>query len=160
MNDFVPKPLRPEELFAALARAGVGDSSVGIESNFSPVLPPKETIRLDLEAAMRDIGDAELFATMAGMLLGEWNDHLARVERALQDGDAHELRMHAHTLKSLLAMFHADAARRHAMEIENATISVENVDWPHCQHLYLSLKDEMAHIRPDLERFVERRVMP
>ena len=68
--------------------------------------------------------------------------------------------MHAHTLKSLLAMFHADTARLYAMEIESAALSVERVDWSHCQHLYLALKDEMAHIRPDLQRFVETRVMP
>lgn len=158
MNDFVPKPLRPDELFAALARAGVGQADVAFSAPVEPVR--KELVRLDLEAALRDIGDTDLFVTMAGMLLGEWDEHLARVERALGANDPHELRMHAHTLKSLLAMFHADAARRHAMEIESAVLSVENVDWPHCHHLYLLLKDEMAHIRPDLERFVETRVIP
>jgi len=159
MNDFIAKPLRPEELFATLARAGIGEGGDVSVPVAAPVVR-KESVRLDLEAALRDIGDADLFATMAGMLLGEWDDHLGRVEHALNGEDPHELRMHAHTLKSLLAMFHADTARLYAMEIESAALSVERVDWSHCQHLYLALKDEMTHIRPDLQRFVETRVMP
>ena len=120
----------------------------------------KDAIRLDLKAALQDIGDADLFATMAAMLLSEWDEHLGRVNRALLASDSHELRMHTHTLKGLLAMFHAEQARRRAMEMENAAMSVENTDWASCHRLYVELAEEMAQIRPAIKQFVETRVLP
>ncbi|MDP3539863.1 MAG: response regulator [Azonexus sp.] len=158
MNDFVAKPLRPEQLFAALARAS-GAMEIAELTDLGLTVA-KEAVRLDLAAALRDIGDIDLFATMAGMLLSEWDDHLARVQKALAASDAQELRMHAHTLKSLLAMFHADQARRQAMEIEHAAMSADTMDWPSCQRLCAELAAEMVQIRPALQSFVETRVIP
>ncbi len=158
MNDYVAKPLRPDVLFAALARAN-DEAFDGRKSIFS-VQPNNEKVSLDLKTALKDIGDADLFATMASMLLSEWDEHLARVNKALMEADAHELRLHAHTLKGLLAMFHAEQARRRAMEMENAAISFENVDWANCRRLYTELAEAMAQIRPEMEAFVETRVIP
>ena len=158
MNDYVAKPLRPEELYAAIARAG-GDSS-------GPVLAEQvaqqagDEARLDLKAALRDIGDVELLSTMVGMLLAEWNEHLERVNTALAVSDAPGLRMHAHTLKSLLAMFHADSARRLAMEIEQLAQSSEVVDWAKCLRLHAELVDELAQLKPALEQFAATRLIP
>jgi HPt (histidine-containing phosphotransfer) domain-containing protein len=68
--------------------------------------------------------------------------------------------MHAHTVKSLLAMFHAENARRRAMEIEQAAMAVENVDWSNCRRLYAALLEEMTRIKPVLQRYVETRLIP
>jgi len=157
MNDYVAKPLRPEDLTAALARA---EGAAGGE--------PEELIgaligtsaQLDLAAALQDIGEPDLFATMAGMFLGEWDAHLGRLRAAIDATDAHEVRMHAHTLKSLLAMFHAEHARRRAMEIEQAALAAESVDWGGCRRLYGALVDEMNLIKPTFARYVETRVIP
>jgi protein-histidine pros-kinase len=158
MNDFVAKPLRPDLLSAALVRAGSGLSE-------PLALPLAETaeqadVQLDLRGALRDIGDAELFATMASMLFAEWDEHVARVGKALQAVDVGALRMHAHTLKSLLAMFHAEAARRLAMELETAAMLPEKVDWSACRAIYQSLAEEMARLRPLFEQYVTTRVIP
>ena len=157
MNDYVAKPLRPEELFAALGRVRSGG---GEESFVFSAAPAGSATRLDLGAALRDIGEPELFSTMAGMLLSEWDAHLGRVVSAIDTADAHELRMHAHTLKSLLAMFHAENARRRAMELEQAAGAGENIDWPNCRRLYAGLLDEMSQIKPTLQRYVETRLIP
>lgn len=156
MNDFVAKPLRTEELFAALARA------CGEE-----VLPPTleapksdQGVRLDLRAAIRDIGDADLFSTMSAMLLSEWDDHLQHLQEALDSSDQSALRMHSHTIKSLLAMLHAEPARRYAMEIEQRSLPAEVVDWPRCRELCGALLDEMKQIKPALIEFVETSVIP
>ncbi|EKE17662.1 MAG: hypothetical protein ACD_10C00329G0001 [uncultured bacterium] len=156
MNDYVAKPLRSEELFAALARAGKETfdgrgSLIGARASV-------DAAQLDLKAALDDIGgDAELFATMATMFLSEWDCHLERVNQALQASDAHELRMNTHTLKGLLAMFRAEHARRRAMEMENAAQSIESTDWTKCRRLFAELANEMAKIRPAITRFVETR---
>jgi len=158
MNDYVAKPLRPDDLYAAMARARNGeggDEPVGADG----VLIGAST-QLDLGAAMRDIGEPELFATMAGMLLSEWDAHLGRLRAAIDATDAHLTRMHAHTLKSLLAMFHAEHARRRAMEIEQAALVIENVDWSVCRRLYGALLEAMDLIKPAFLRYVETRVIP
>ena len=158
MNDYLTKPLRPDDLYAALARA-MGEEVGGTPLTIGEI-PVKEGVRLDLKAALHDIGDVDLFATMAGMLLSEWDGHLGRLQQALVDAEPRELRMHAHTLKSLLAMFHAELARRLAIEIEQAAMSAVGVDWTDCQRLYSELVSEMSEIRPALERFVATRVVP
>lgn len=162
MNDYVGKPLRPAELFAALERArGDAGAGNGLDSlAFGTVPADGEKGRIDIAAALRDIGDADLFATMAGMFLSEWDAHLGRVRAAIDAKDVHEARMHAHTVKSLLAMFHAENARRRAMEIEQAAMTVESVDWADCRRLYAALLDEMTLIRPVLQRYVETRLIP
>ena len=157
MNDYVAKPLRPEELAAALARAE--GAAEGEPEELVGALLGTST-QLDLAAALRDIGESELFATMAGMFLGEWDAHLGRLRAAIDVTDAHEARMHAHTLKSLLAMFHAEHARRRAMEIEQAALAAESVDWGACRRLYGALVDEMNLIKPAFARYVETRVIP
>ncbi len=158
MNDYVAKPLRSADLYAALERSRQGGWSDGMSD-----VPGEVTggvAQLDLAAALHDIGDPDLFLTMAGMLLSEWDSHLARVGAAIDARDAHETRMHAHTLKSLLAMFHAERSRRRAMEIEQATMATDAVDWANCRGLYAELIEEMARIKPGFSNFVETRVIP
>lgn len=158
MDDYVAKPLRPEELYAALARAGERGGIIdSLEVGGAPV---GVSTQLNLGAALQDIGEPELFVTMAGMLLSEWDAHLSRLCSAIDATNAHETRLHAHTVKSLLAMFHAEHARRRAMEIEQATLAVENVDWTACRRLYAALVEEMDLIKPTFARYVETRVIP
>ena len=157
MNDYVAKPLRPEVLYAALARAS--GEEPGIASVIGPVVVRTHASGLDLKSALDNLGDADLLATMAGMLLGEWDGHLGNLAQALAARDPVAVRLHAHTLKSLVAMFHAEGARRRSLEIEQAVMA-ENLDWLACEAGFAALRDEMARIRPHLQAFVETRVMP
>jgi protein-histidine pros-kinase len=157
MNDYVAKPLRPADLYAALARSRAGGTDISIDSGIAPA---RAGGQLDLAAALRDIGEPELFATMAGMFLSEWATHLGRLRAALDSADARELRLHSHTVKSLLAMFHAENARRFAAEIEQTVAAVENVNWEVCKRLHADLVDEMSRIKPLLQRYVDTRLIP
>lgn len=157
MNDYLAKPLRPAELEAALAR--VCGEDVAEPSGDHRLAEPAAS-GLDLRAALRDIGDVDLFATMVGMLLAEWDEHLARVSKALDAGDAEALRMHAHTLKSLLAMFHAEAARRQAMVLEAAAMDPAAIDWGGASQTFAALQGEMERVKPLLKQFVETHVIP
>lgn len=157
MNDYVAKPLRPEDLFAALARAS-GDES-GAISLVAPVAVRTHASGLDLKAALDNLGDVDLLATMAEMLLGEWQSHLDNLKRSLDARDIVAVRMHSHTLKSLVAMFHAEGARRHALAIEHAVMA-EELDWLACTTAFQALALEMERIRPHLQTFVETRLIP
>ena len=156
MNDYLGKPLRPEVLYSALDRAmgnAAGEAAQGAAAVGGAV-------SLDIRGALNDIGDVDLFSTMLGMLLSEWNEHLDRVDKALEAADAEGLRMHAHTLKSLLAMFRAEKARRIAMDLEHDAMAGDALDWSACRQLFGALRDELQHIRPVLERFASTRVIP
>jgi protein-histidine pros-kinase len=157
MTDFLTKPLRQSELLSALVRA-MDDVEEGPKPNASEL--SNQGGVLDLRGALHDIDDLDLLVTMARMFLSEWDEYLSRLDEALKALEPHELRMHAHTLKGLLAMFHAESARRRVMEIENAAMSVESVDWPACNVLYGELLVEMAKVQPELKAFIETRLIP
>jgi response regulator RpfG family c-di-GMP phosphodiesterase len=154
MNDYVSKPVRPDSLFAAIDR-GLGLAAAGDASPVEVVATPNLTATsLDLRAAMRDLGDRDLLMTMAGMLINEWDDHLERIQFSLRERNAGQLCMDAHTLKSLVAIFHGEAARRIALDLERAAKIAASVDWARCAELFNALLFEMARLKPEIERFV------
>jgi protein-histidine pros-kinase len=158
MNDYVSKPLRPELLYASLERAR-NEISEGVRSMIDEI-SVEDGCAIDLSSALKEIGDIALFSKMAGMFLAEWDEYLDRVRRAVEASDVHELRMHAHTLKSLLGMFHADVARRSALELESAATSVATVDWARCKQNLAQLESQMQAIYPELECFVSTGTLP
>jgi HPt (histidine-containing phosphotransfer) domain-containing protein len=94
MNDYVAKPIRGEELSAALKRArplrnrdaGPGTSEISLE--------PAALQNL------RDLGGAEFLAEVVDVFLADAPVLLASLRSSLEGGDAEELRRAAHTLKS------------------------------------------------------------
>ncbi len=153
MDDYVSKPIKPDELYAAMAR-GLGLESTPATARSDPAAEPTDTC-LDLAAAMRDLGDRNLLQTMAGMLVNEWDLHLLRIRTALGQRNAPQLCMDAHTIKSLLAIFHGEPSRRIALDLEHAAKSTDSVDWERCEQLAASLEREMARLKPEMERFVQ-----
>ncbi|MFZ4536554.1 response regulator [Propionivibrio sp.] len=152
MNDYVSKPINPKDLYAAIDR-GLGHESGKDSVQSEPARALTET-SLDLDAAMNDLGDRDLLQTMAGMLVNEWDQHLSRIQSDLRDKNAAQLFMDAHTLKSLLAIFHAEIARRIALDLEHAAKTVEGIDWGRCVQLADDLAREMTRLKPEMERFV------
>jgi len=158
MNDYLVKPLRPELLYAALQRVeSEGDVPESLFGGQTEI--PVPACALDLKSALENLGDVDLLATMAEMFLGEWRVNLDNLAAALADQDPVASRLHAHTLKGLLAMFHAEQARQHALELEHCAMQ-DHVDWARCRDVFHSLAAEMESIRPRLQSFVESRVIP
>ena len=159
MNDYVAKPLRPVELDAALARYRDylgGDLPVPRMAVSSPALPGGAEVSLDLPAALADLGDVELLLTMARMLVGEWDQHTERIAQRLRERNAAALCIDAHTLKSLLAIFHAHKARRRALELEEAAKKGGEADWPAITAQAEVLLAELKRLKPEMQGFVER----
>ncbi|MCL2346299.1 MAG: response regulator [Desulfobulbus sp.] len=156
MDDYLTKPLRAPELAAALARARGGEDEP--DSASAPETLTRSV--LDLQGALHEIGDTDLFVTMARMLLNEWDGHLDAVHQALTAEDSNDLRLYAHTLKSLLAMFHAETARRQALALESAAQPGSDPDWAACRRDFAILVDEMERIRPLLDQFVATGAIP
>jgi PAS domain S-box-containing protein len=94
MNDYVAKPIRGDELAAALKRArplarGDGD-------------PGEGEVNLDAAALrnLRDLGGAEFLAEVVDVFLAEAPALIASLRGSLERQDVEELRRAAHTLKS------------------------------------------------------------
>lgn len=157
MDDYVSKPLRREELFAALVRANPGEVAREAEM---PVEAGVSAAVLDLQSALGDLEDKELLLTMATMFLEEWDDHLSGLAKAIERQVIADVRLNAHTLKGLLAMFHAEPARRCAQEIEKATALGDQVDWPACASKFAQLRLRMDEAKPLLARFCKTHLIP
>ena len=157
MDDYLAKPIKPYELYAAI------DRCLGREVADAPVLTPADPTHratpLDLAAAMRDLGDYDLLQTMAEMMVNEWDLHLERIESDLRDRNAAQLCLDAHTVKSLFAIFHAEAARRMALDVEQAAKASEGDNWKRCAELVAILANEMAGLKPEMERFVRGEII-
>jgi PAS domain S-box-containing protein len=95
MNDYVAKPIRAEELVAALKRAkplgnGDGDSAaVGFVSLDDGAL-----------ANLRDLGGDEFLGEVVDAFLADAPALIATLRSSLEEQNAEELRRAAHTLKS------------------------------------------------------------
>ena len=106
MDDYLAKPIRPEELAAALAAtpnrtSGATATSVETETSVA-VLDPTAMQR------MRSIApDDEAFGRLVTSFLDNGASLLAQLAGAAATGDADLLRRSAHTLKSNAASFGA-----------------------------------------------------
>lgn len=155
MNDYVPKPIRPDTLAAALARAQ-GQEAVFSATGLSRpgYTGSPQSAQPDLKEAVEALGDEALVQRMARMFLAEWDGHHAQIRQCLTSMDASGLQIHAHTVKSLVAMFHAEETRCAALELERLCQS-EPVDWARSKTQAETLFSSMAIIKPPLERFVK-----
>ncbi|MBI2306446.1 MAG: response regulator [Rhodocyclales bacterium] len=159
MNDYLAKPIRQNELYQALARAAGRDDG-GLAGGMATPVLPLETCggAIDIDAATRDLGDVDLLREMARMLLVQWDADVAAIEKAIVARDAALLNRAAHTLKGLLAMFHAVAARRAAMAVEQAAKEVaqsnDDAAWEGVRAAVAGLHVELARVKPELAAFV------
>jgi PAS domain S-box-containing protein len=95
MDDYVAKPIRAEELVAALKRAKPrADANGGSEA--------VEYVRLDDGALknLRDLGGDEFLGEVIDAFLADAPELVATLRRSLDEGSSEELRRAAHTLKS------------------------------------------------------------
>jgi PAS domain S-box-containing protein len=113
MDDYLPKPIRLEELDAALRR-----SEPRAAASHAP--PPHRADVLDARALeqLRAIGGAEFVGELAGTFLAETPSLIDALRRACVEGDAQELRREAHTLKTHGRTFGADVLADVCQQLE------------------------------------------
>jgi CheY-like chemotaxis protein/HPt (histidine-containing phosphotransfer) domain-containing protein len=96
MKDYVAKPIRAEELVAALKRARP------LANGDADAAEPVEYVSLDDGALqnLRDLGGDEFLGEVIDAFLGDAPELIASLRRALDEKNAEEVRRAAHTLKS------------------------------------------------------------
>jgi len=106
MDDYLSKPIKIKELLEKLHTYG------GLQ-NAPPSLPPA----FDYGVALRQ-ADREMVEIIAEIFLDTWQRNIERLRTGIA-GDKGELVEHtAHSLKGILATFHAEPAARLAGELE------------------------------------------
>jgi CheY-like chemotaxis protein len=147
MNDYVAKPIRAEELVAALKRAkplanGDGGSAVGFVS-------------LDDEAlgSLRELGGDEFLGEVIDAFLADAPALVATLRSSLEERNAEELRRAAHTLKSNGATLGAGEfaelcrtleQRAKSEELDGASELVDRIEQE-----YRSLEEALSALRSE-----------
>jgi GAF domain-containing protein/CheY-like chemotaxis protein/HPt (histidine-containing phosphotransfer) domain-containing protein len=118
MNDYVAKPIRPQELMAAIARTpsrvrAAAARDTGVER------PPVDASVLDRLA--ESMGGDDAFVTeLIEQFVTDSPALVAAARRGLEAGDADEVRRAAHTLKSNAATFGANELADRSSRLEAA----------------------------------------
>jgi signal transduction histidine kinase/CheY-like chemotaxis protein/HPt (histidine-containing phosphotransfer) domain-containing protein len=139
MNDFVSKPLRPEELSAAIQRccdvpewgkdkpAAERPAEAGVTAKAAAAeeLPP-----LDLAAGIERHGTREFWCELAGIFLEEVPKRIGALRAALAAGDLRGVGDEAHGLKGSSGEMVAQPLRQACMDLEQAARAGESGKLP------------------------------
>ena len=156
MDDYLPKPVRQEDLEKILSRwvsredgvaPGPGAPPAGAATNGNGgVLDP------EVLANLRDLGDAELLAELAGMFFDDATSRLGELREAVEAGDAAGVERVAHTLKG--SSGNMGAARMSAICAELQDVGASG-DLARAPGLLGGLEEEFGRVRPALEAEME-----
>jgi two-component system sensor histidine kinase/response regulator len=154
MNDHVPKPIEPEELWQKLA-AALGRQSRAISpppaasAESQPLTGP--VAGLDIEQGLRRVGGSHaLYLTVLRKFAAGHRGAAVQVSDALAAGDRRTAERLAHSLKGVAATLGAEAVKADAAAIESALhgdAAQETVD-----HLVAHLAASLGGLITRLER--------
>jgi len=116
MDDYVSKPIRFEQLFAAIDRHVPGARPA---PEPEPTYEERSEQPVDVDVALERLGgDRDFFLDLVHTLQEEAAAELVEIERALEQGDAEALERVAHSLKGAAASMAAEPMRATAHELE------------------------------------------
>jgi two-component system sensor histidine kinase/response regulator len=148
MDDYVPKPVKREELDAVLKRwlpqeesappQGEGPDGDGLE----------EPLDEGVLAGLRELGDADLLSELSTIFVDDASSRLAALREAAERGDAKSVKQIAHTLKGSSGNMGAKRMAKICAELENVGASG---DLSYAPELLGRLEEEFSRVRPALE---------
>jgi len=142
MDDYISKPIQPDQLYQALERVVSGRRQEGIETM-------DETV-IDIDFALSRVdGDTELLREIAGLFVDEQARLMDGIRGALDQSDSKALEGAAHTMKGMLGNFGAKSAVAAAFTLEK--LGRAN-DMGRAMTAYTDLQREMARVAPCIEK--------
>jgi len=137
MDDYLPKPVRAEALYAAVERLLPGQAGTSA-INFS-----------DLLASLN--GDRALLADLVGQFASDYPASREQLQAALGQGDCRQLEWIAHSLKSVVGIFGATNAVGLLQRLEDAA---ESQGLEEAESLLPQLLTEMGRVEQSLAAFL------
>jgi PAS domain S-box-containing protein len=117
MDDYIPKPIQPAALAAALAELAGDGASGQAPAPAAPAEP--EGPAFDVATVLANLGDdRELLAQLAQLYLEDEGGMRGQLDQAFESGDLQALHAATHAIKGAVANFSADAAIRAANQLE------------------------------------------
>jgi CheY-like chemotaxis protein len=156
MDDYLAKPVRQESLEEVLGRWTSREDGALPDDGVpeAPETPAENGSVLDPEvlANLRDLGDAELLAELAGMFFDDASSRLEELRGAIGAGDAAGVERVAHTLKG--SSGNMGATRMSAICAELQDVGGSG-DLSRAAGLLEGLEEEFGRVRPALEAEIE-----
>lgn len=121
MDDYVSKPIRVEQLIAALKKCTPKNQKIEVEEDnpCAPIDPPPPILDSKALDKLKDIaGDESFFKELIASFLSTSPQLIADMHHALEQGDAAKVKRAAHTLKSGSADFGAMKLSEFCKELE------------------------------------------
>jgi HPt (histidine-containing phosphotransfer) domain-containing protein len=158
MDDYVPKPVKPEELETVLQRwiLEEGDSASDTEGSHGSVTAAEGTEGpLDRTAIenLRELGGQQMLSELAEMFLGDARSSIRALREAIESSDAISVKQVAHTLKG--SSGNMGAARMATICSELQDVGAAG-DLSHAPELLERLEEEFGRVRLVLEAQIAR----
>jgi len=149
MDDYIAKPIRPQQLFAKLAE--LSGSDVGLES--SQVKREIQSKLIDWGHALGGVnGDQELLKDVSLAYLEEYPDQLKQVHEAIANEDGKLLQRAAHTLKGSMRFYGAHQAYEEAFALEKSGKAEE---FSGLEEHIEALTALLGGMLPEVNKFIE-----
>ena len=160
MDDYIAKPIEPEELFACLERPWVGaradGAGSGVATPGAPAPAPVPAAVFDLEAALkRTRGKKALLAKMAQAFLDDVPDALRELRGAVDSGDAARIERSAHRMKGAAATLTGAAVAGAAVAVERMARANSRDDILRMQPALAELEARIEELTAALAQVVE-----
>jgi PAS domain S-box-containing protein len=153
MDDFVAKPLRANELMAAIERIVPAPPAPAREPDGARPDRLRTEPTFDPDATMASVdGDAALLAEVVRVFKEESPRTMTEIDRAIRDGEAASLNRAAHRLKGSVAAFGAGTATALARQLETMGRSGELRG---TGNVAVALGAELARLGQALDAFVQ-----
>lgn len=151
MDGYVAKPVRAQQLFAAIEAVLPGSSEAAEEAT-SPESPVPQEGALDWSEALRGVkGDQDLLRAVVEAILHESPQTILAIRQAIADGDAPALQLAAHKLKGAVRYLGPSGAFELASRLEKSGAERNMAD---AQETLASLEKEMARLTPLLLDYI------
>src|SRR5215207_8388335 len=154
MDDYVPKPVKREDLAAVLERwIGAVDAATAGSGGFAGPTETEDPIDHAGMKNLRDLGGSEMISELARMFFDDTRSDLRTLREAVEENDARSVERVAHALRGSSGNMGATRMAVICAELQNVGASG---DLGHAAELLDRLEEEFGRVRPALEAEVVR----
>jgi PAS domain S-box-containing protein len=157
MDDYVSKPIRDDELMAAIVRAcpdrlAASEDTSDLRSQDTVGRAPVVAAALEEDAVLARVGgNRGVLSGLIGVFYQDCQTLMSSLRAAIRSGDAAGVQTAAHTIKGMVAFFEARAATEAAGRLEDAGVRQELAG---TRQLFDALARELSLIEVELSKYV------
>ena len=157
MDEYVSKPVHPEPLFQAIGiaiRIQQVDAPTSEDASSSGILKSGSSPKLvDWTGPLSQLrGNHAVLKDITESYINETREHLSYLPGAIAEGNAHEAKRLAHTVKGAMRFFRAETAMQCGQELEDLA---STGDLTRAPELFARLESEVQHVLSVLQRFID-----